>query len=453
MFTGPEYSRAVRSPPGRGSGRSIRRCTSATATRCMHCRRASCASRCTAATPQAVGTVPLVHRRHAVHEPRRDADGQHRPRRPGRRCSTTTPSRCATSRPARSCSRTTPSGRTAGCRRTTGSTGSTCDHCPEHYAFLCSLETVADRGLSRAQPAPRQPAHRRDQVVEDDRLRQHAGEAGGLAGVAHLAAGVRGHRDDRRAGAAGLAADLGGRGEAVEPRHLQVHQDQPRAVALGHLDPLDAVGRDHRLVAALAQHRPQDHRVDLVVLDDEDRAGGRPAALGAPQAASRASPSAVDDVEARREGRRSSRGRARSSTSMRPPIIRARFWLMARPRPVPSVAAGQRAVDLVEALEDVRQRLGAGCRGRCRRPRRRGRRGRPRARAARRSVDAAAVGELDRVAEQVGDDLPERPAVAAHGQAVERRPVALEADRLLVGGDPHHLGRRPSGSRPARTAR
>ena len=70
------------------------------------------------------------------------AAGEYRPRRPGRRCATTTPSRSATSPPARSSSRTTPSGRTAGSPPDHWLYPLYLEHCPEHYAFLLSLERV-----------------------------------------------------------------------------------------------------------------------------------------------------------------------------------------------------------------------------------------------------------------------------------------------------------------------
>ena len=56
------------------------------------------------------------------------------------------------------------------------------------------------RGLSRGSVGSRRK--RRTVAISSsniDRLRQHAGEAGRPAGGAHVAAGVRGHRDDRRA--------------------------------------------------------------------------------------------------------------------------------------------------------------------------------------------------------------------------------------------------------------
>ena len=202
VSTGPEYSHAVRSRRARGSGSSIRRCTSATATRCMHCPRASCGSPCMAATttsrpglflwytdgmqymnhaatPMAnIGLTtwpplePRPHRRAARHRGRRGAvRGLH-----------------------------LLGGRRA-CRRTTGSTGSTATTA-RGTTPSSARSRRSGRGLSRL-GRPEQPVHRRDQVVVVDRLREDAGEAGGLAGVADLAAGVGCHSDDRRAGAAG----------------------------------------------------------------------------------------------------------------------------------------------------------------------------------------------------------------------------------------------------------
>ena len=59
-----------------------------------------------------------------------------------------------------------------------------------------------------------------------DRLGDVIVHAGAQAGLAILVEGIGGHREDWRAGVAGQAADQAGGGEAVEHRHLHVHQDQ-----------------------------------------------------------------------------------------------------------------------------------------------------------------------------------------------------------------------------------
>ena len=102
------------------------------------------------------------------------------------------------------------------------------------------------------------------------------------------------------------------------------------------------------------------------------------------------------------------------STQMRPPISATSWVAMVKPEAGAAVAAGRGRVGLRERLEDRSPASPAGCRCRCRarrsaaRPCRR-RRGHSRST---RDHDLAALGELDGVADQVDEDLPQAPGIA-----------------------------------------
>ena len=124
---------------------------------------------------------------------------------------------------------------------------------------------------------------------------------------------------------------------------------------------------------------------------------------------------------------------------------RASSRLIARPSPVPS-SARSAAVHLHERLEDLLQLVARRCRRRCRVTR-------IAHRVARRAAHASAmrppgVGELDRVGEQVEQDLPQLLAVGAHGERRRRsasRVVARAASRgAAARRAPRHVGERPS---------
>ena len=146
-------------------------------------------------------------------------------------------------------------------------------HCPAHYRFLLGLiaaekpsypVVVAESGaklLSVATSASRKTG------FDEDRA-EPAGQTGGV----NFGADVRGNRDDGGSMTTRAPPDLRGGGEAVEPRHVQVEEDEPRLQPVRHLHALGAVRRNHRLVAALLQHRAQDQGICAIVLDDQDDA-------------------------------------------------------------------------------------------------------------------------------------------------------------------------------------
>ena len=112
------------------------------------------------------------------------------------------------------------------------------------------------------------------------------------------------------------------------------------------------------------------------------------------------------------------------STCTRPPSSSASLRQSGRPRPVPLHAALQRAVDLRELLEDqlvvLRRDADAGVGDRKRD------RARRRQRCARRHADLAALGELERVRDEVAQDLRDlrsRRCTAAAGRPARRRPA------------------------------
>ena len=177
-FTASEYSPAVRSPPGRGSGSST---DDARLRPRRHVRAVAAQAALRAArrlSAQAVGTVPLVHRRHAVHEPRRDAAGE-----------IGLGDLAAAPHDHTVALRDIAAGEELFEDYTFWSDGGLA---PDHWLYGSTRRTAPSttpscspraRRESRPEPAQSTPSSRRtsrDQLVEDDRLREHAGEAGVL---------------------------------------------------------------------------------------------------------------------------------------------------------------------------------------------------------------------------------------------------------------------------------
>jgi len=81
---------------------------------------------------------------------------------------------------------------------------------------------------------------------------------------------VRGHRDDRRRGQVGERLQDGDDLVPVDPRQVDVEQDERRLLADGRLDPGQAVLGVDDQVARCLEHRPDKHPVLAVVLDVED---------------------------------------------------------------------------------------------------------------------------------------------------------------------------------------
>ena len=120
---------------------------------------------------------------------------------------------------------------------------------------------------------------RRHELLGADRLRDVVVHAGREARLAILGERVRRHRDDVRAALGRPAlADPARRVEAVELRHLDVHQDDVVRPALERLDRLEPVVRDVGAVAELLEEAQRDLLVHRVVLREQD-AKPRPGAL------------------------------------------------------------------------------------------------------------------------------------------------------------------------------
>ena len=115
----------------------------------------------------------------------------------------------------------------------------------------------------------RQPAQQG--LVEQRRVHRLGNvvvHAGGQAGVAVLAEGVGGHRDDRR-GLAGAPTDRPCRGKTVEHGHLHVHQDQVVAPRRGEFDRARAVLRSFNHQVHAAQQFFGHFPVDRIVFSQQ----------------------------------------------------------------------------------------------------------------------------------------------------------------------------------------
>ena len=186
---------------------------------------------------------------------------------------------------------------------------------------------------------------------------------------------------------------------------------------------LRGAARRHQLEQRAAQQLLVDVNHLRVVLDDQH---GQPRAGPAPTGSARASSRrgchrfgrVVDARPPRR--RRSSRRRARSRADTRPPSSSASLRDSGRPRPVPLHPPLQRVLDLRELLEDPLLVLGARCRCRCRRTENTTRVAVVRRRAA--HPDLAPLGELQRVGDEVAQDLRDLALVGVQRRQVRAAP-------------------------------
>ena len=153
----------------------------------------------------------------------------------------------------------------------------------------------------RWRTAPNAREHGR-KLLAVERLRQEAVHAGGEAGVAIFGKGIGGERDDRRAARAVRlfrGADAPRRLDAVEARHVHIHQHQIIGRAGG-----SAAGQDSIAACRWSrrsgdgrarQQRARQQRVDLVVLRDQDRQTVR---RSSPAEAARRRPSGMRKADA-----------------------------------------------------------------------------------------------------------------------------------------------------------
>ena len=128
--------------------------------------------------------------------------------------------------------------------------------------------TATARARVRSPPGA---LERGDQLLHPDRLRHvvvHPRRRAQLAVALHR---VRGHGDEPRPTSARPApGDLAGGLEAVEFRHLQVHQDHVVRLPLDGVNRLQAVGGHVGPVAHLAEEPERHLLVDRVILGQED---------------------------------------------------------------------------------------------------------------------------------------------------------------------------------------
>ena len=113
-----------------------------------------------------------------------------------------------------------------------------------------------------------QPAEHGRQPIRADRLGQEVVHAGHQAALAGLRKGVGGQGDDRHGGghAVGQRADRQRGADAVEQRHVQVHQHDVEALLADGLHRLQAVAGEEGPVAHAFQQRSHVLAVDRVVL-------------------------------------------------------------------------------------------------------------------------------------------------------------------------------------------
>jgi hypothetical protein len=282
-----------------------------------------------------------------------------------------------------------------------------------------------------------QAQHARDLVRQRepvDRLAGEAVHAGVDAGAAVLGQHAGGHRDDRHARAAGafrLLADQARGRQAVDGRHLEVHQDHVELFARGQLDHLrrrrwrrSSCGRGAPAAAAAvpgsaARRRPP----------------ARAAAAGRPGCARAAAAARSAPAPAAAPRGRWCPGPACSRPRCLPPISSTSCLLIVVPRPVPPKRRVIEASAWVNGSKIACRRSGAmpmpvsftskvqllalqlGAQG-----------------------DAAFFGELDGVVEQVGQHLAHAQLVAA--QAGRQGRVVVDVDVQALGARVRRQGRR-----------
>ncbi len=139
---------------------------------------------------------------------------------------------------------------------------------------------VADRGRTAVAVHKRLRALQRGhELLGPDRLRDVVVHPGREARLAILGQRVRRHRDDVRTGLLRPAlANLARRVEAVELRHLDVHEDDVVGLPLERLDRFAPVRCDVGAVTELFQQASRHLLVHGVVLGEQD-AQGRPRPL------------------------------------------------------------------------------------------------------------------------------------------------------------------------------
>ncbi len=142
---------------------------------------------------------------------------------------------------------------------------------------------------------------------------------GGQALVAVAFLGLGGEHDDHDVAGVGVGLELAADLEAVQPGHHDVEQDQPGALAPGHLEGLDPVGRLQDLV--------------LVALQGDVHQGPHGRFVVGDQQLHRPLPASSSEVG--RVKRNTEPTPGQDSAHSRPPCISTSRLVMYRPRPVP----------------------------------------------------------------------------------------------------------------------
>ena len=134
-----------------------------------------------------------------------------------------------------------------------------------------SLALAAMRG-GRVVVAVTEPMQQhRIQLHGLHRLGQEVVHAGLQTARAIVVVGVGSHRQDRRVRAAGQRADLAGGIQAVERRHLHVHQHGRVVGGRGHLHRLQSIGGNVNPQAHGLEKRLGDLAIDRVVFGQQDQ--------------------------------------------------------------------------------------------------------------------------------------------------------------------------------------
>ena len=248
------------------------------------------------------------------------------------------------------------------------------------------------------------------QRLAGHRLGQVVVHAGVEARLAHGVHGVRGHRQDRHAPAVLARADRTGRLVAVHDRHVAVHEDDREGLGGRGRDGLLAVLGDLDAVAALAQHLGGHHAVDGVVVDDQHRDLGR-RRRGLRLGLGRLGHHLEVDGEPERAAAPRLAGRADRAAHQLDQLAAD-----AQPEPGAAVLARGRGVGLGERLEQPLGLLGVDADPGVGDLEAHAAPARARLALGDAHGDLALRGELDRVADQVGEHLLEAEAVAHHVQ-------------------------------------
>ena len=140
------------------------------------------------------------------------------------------------------------------------------------------LHVAVGGGGRRRRHGDSHPAAQRGaQVLQKHRLAQIVVHAGGQTGLAVLAQGVGGHRDDPRAlFGRPFVPDAPRRLEPVHSGHLDVHEDDVVALPAQRVQSLLPVGGHVRRIAQPLQQEKRHLLVDHVVLGDQDAQRRKP---------------------------------------------------------------------------------------------------------------------------------------------------------------------------------